>query len=181
MEHEDEGGCISAAPTASPKQQVYVEFIQDNQNVHSCSGWFCLSQSSLLRIQGEKWQWSAQGHVEPFSPQLLKFPLCSETVSENQTDSALLGHAGLCFWNSCFVSFDFIADRESPCHVKLLRSQKVVYISCGEEHTAVLTKVKMLTWEPWPLSHLPDGFTVLFCVMEHRLTYCIPSDLSKRN
>uniref|UniRef100_A0A8B9EEK2 HECT-type E3 ubiquitin transferase n=1 Tax=Anser cygnoides TaxID=8845 RepID=A0A8B9EEK2_ANSCY len=31
-------------------------------------------------------------------------------------------------------------DRESPCHVKLLRSQKVVYISCGEEHTAVLTK-----------------------------------------
>uniref|UniRef100_A0ABI7ZB30 HECT domain-containing protein n=1 Tax=Felis catus TaxID=9685 RepID=A0ABI7ZB30_FELCA len=32
------------------------------------------------------------------------------------------------------------ADRESPCHVKLLRTQKVVYISCGEEHTAVLTK-----------------------------------------
>ncbi|XP_068831466.1 probable E3 ubiquitin-protein ligase HERC3 isoform X4 [Capricornis sumatraensis] len=31
-------------------------------------------------------------------------------------------------------------DRESPCHVKLLRTQKVVYISCGEEHTAVLTK-----------------------------------------
>uniref|UniRef100_A0A8D1KSM4 HECT-type E3 ubiquitin transferase n=1 Tax=Sus scrofa TaxID=9823 RepID=A0A8D1KSM4_PIG len=31
-------------------------------------------------------------------------------------------------------------DRESPCHVKLLRAQKVVYISCGEEHTAVLTK-----------------------------------------
>uniref|UniRef100_A0A8C0IPH8 HECT-type E3 ubiquitin transferase n=1 Tax=Chelonoidis abingdonii TaxID=106734 RepID=A0A8C0IPH8_CHEAB len=31
-------------------------------------------------------------------------------------------------------------DRESPCHVKLLRTQKVVYICCGEEHTAVLTK-----------------------------------------
>ncbi|XP_075716794.1 putative E3 ubiquitin-protein ligase HERC3 isoform X4 [Rhinoderma darwinii] len=30
--------------------------------------------------------------------------------------------------------------RVSPCHVKSLRSQKVVYISCGEEHTAVLTK-----------------------------------------
>ncbi|XP_040274077.1 probable E3 ubiquitin-protein ligase HERC3 isoform X2 [Bufo bufo] len=30
--------------------------------------------------------------------------------------------------------------RLSPCHVKPLRSQKVVYISCGEEHTAVLTK-----------------------------------------
>ncbi|XP_063773192.1 probable E3 ubiquitin-protein ligase HERC3 isoform X2 [Pseudophryne corroboree] len=30
--------------------------------------------------------------------------------------------------------------RVCPCHVKPLRSQKVVYISCGEEHTAVLTK-----------------------------------------
>jgi hypothetical protein len=28
--------------------------------------------------------------------------------------------------------------------VKLLRTQKVVYISCGEEHTAVLTKVRRL-------------------------------------
>lgn len=37
----------------------------------------------------------------------------------------------------------FILDRESPCHVKLLRTQKVVYISCGEEHTAVLTKVRL--------------------------------------
>uniref|UniRef100_A0A452QQX4 HECT-type E3 ubiquitin transferase n=1 Tax=Ursus americanus TaxID=9643 RepID=A0A452QQX4_URSAM len=40
-------------------------------------------------------------------------------------------------WNS---DFSLILDRESPCHVKLLRTQKVVYISCGEEHTAVLTK-----------------------------------------
>ncbi|XP_063314711.1 probable E3 ubiquitin-protein ligase HERC3 isoform X1 [Pelobates fuscus] len=30
--------------------------------------------------------------------------------------------------------------RESPCQVKPLRTQKVVYISCGEEHTAILTK-----------------------------------------
>lgn len=37
----------------------------------------------------------------------------------------------------------FFLDRESPCHVKLLRTQKVVYISCGEEHTAVLTKVRL--------------------------------------
>ena len=27
--------------------------------------------------------------------------------------------------------------------MKLLRTQKVVYISCGEEHTAVLTKVRL--------------------------------------
>lgn len=52
-------------------------------------------------------------------------------------------------------------DRESPCHVKLLRSQKVVYISCGEEHTAVLTKVEELTWKPRLLSCLPDGFTLV--------------------
>uniref|UniRef100_A0A8D0CRR7 HECT and RLD domain containing E3 ubiquitin protein ligase 3 n=1 Tax=Sander lucioperca TaxID=283035 RepID=A0A8D0CRR7_SANLU len=31
-------------------------------------------------------------------------------------------------------------DRAVPCHIKFLRSQKVVHISCGEEHTAALTK-----------------------------------------
>uniref|UniRef100_A0A3Q1BX49 HECT domain-containing protein n=1 Tax=Amphiprion ocellaris TaxID=80972 RepID=A0A3Q1BX49_AMPOC len=31
-------------------------------------------------------------------------------------------------------------DRAVPCHIKFLRSQKVVYISCGNEHTAALTK-----------------------------------------
>uniref|UniRef100_A0A8C5BRH2 HECT and RLD domain containing E3 ubiquitin protein ligase 3 n=1 Tax=Gadus morhua TaxID=8049 RepID=A0A8C5BRH2_GADMO len=31
-------------------------------------------------------------------------------------------------------------DRAVPCHIKVLRSQKVVYISCGDEHTAALTK-----------------------------------------
>ncbi|KAG7264668.1 hypothetical protein CRUP_038842 [Coryphaenoides rupestris] len=31
-------------------------------------------------------------------------------------------------------------DRAVPCHIKVLRSQKVVYICCGDEHTAALTK-----------------------------------------
>uniref|UniRef100_A0A8C7ZCT6 HECT and RLD domain containing E3 ubiquitin protein ligase 3 n=1 Tax=Oryzias sinensis TaxID=183150 RepID=A0A8C7ZCT6_9TELE len=31
-------------------------------------------------------------------------------------------------------------DRAVPCHIKFLRSQRVVYISCGDEHTAALTK-----------------------------------------
>ncbi|XP_036373044.1 probable E3 ubiquitin-protein ligase HERC3 isoform X1 [Megalops cyprinoides] len=31
-------------------------------------------------------------------------------------------------------------DRAVPCHIKFLRTQKVVYICCGEEHTAALTK-----------------------------------------
>lgn len=36
-------------------------------------------------------------------------------------------------------------DRSVPCHIKFLRSQKVVYISCGDEHTAALTKVRNTT------------------------------------
>ncbi|KAM4603974.1 putative E3 ubiquitin-protein ligase HERC3 isoform 6-T7 [Polymixia lowei] len=31
-------------------------------------------------------------------------------------------------------------DRAVPCHIKFLRSQKVIFISCGDEHTAALTK-----------------------------------------
>ncbi|XP_015200074.1 probable E3 ubiquitin-protein ligase HERC3 isoform X1 [Lepisosteus oculatus] len=31
-------------------------------------------------------------------------------------------------------------ERAVPCHIKSLRTQKVVYISCGDEHTAALTK-----------------------------------------
>lgn len=34
-----------------------------------------------------------------------------------------------------------LSDRAVPCHIKFLRSQKVVHISCGDEHTAALTKV----------------------------------------
>lgn len=40
----------------------------------------------------------------------------------------------------CFLIVE--TDRAVPCHIKFLRSQKVVYISCGEEHTAALTKVQ---------------------------------------
>lgn len=81
-----------------------------------------------------------------------------------------------CLGKSSFIFFVFYADRESPCHVKLLRSQKVVYISCGEEHTAVLTKVKPLPWELWLLSHLPNGFTLVSWEMggKNRLAYYFP-------
>ncbi|KAG8014710.1 putative E3 ubiquitin-protein ligase HERC3 [Nibea albiflora] len=36
--------------------------------------------------------------------------------------------------------FSTSSDRAVPCHIKFLRSQKVVHISCGDEHTAALTK-----------------------------------------
>ncbi|KAA0721997.1 putative E3 ubiquitin-protein ligase HERC3 [Triplophysa tibetana] len=38
------------------------------------------------------------------------------------------------------LGLDDELDRAVPCHIKFLRSQKVVFISCGEEHTAALTK-----------------------------------------
>lgn len=44
-------------------------------------------------------------------------------------------------WYCWLWYFSFSRSRVS-CHVKLLRTQKVVYISCGEEYTAVLTKVR---------------------------------------
>uniref|UniRef100_A0A8C5J7W7 HECT domain-containing protein n=1 Tax=Junco hyemalis TaxID=40217 RepID=A0A8C5J7W7_JUNHY len=96
----------------------------------SCGNWHCLALAAGTVTSVINYQ----------NLCFVKFPLCSCTTSENQTGSAVLGHAGLCWWSSCFICFGFVADRESPCHVKLLRSQKVVYISCGEEHTAVLTK-----------------------------------------
>lgn len=48
----------------------------------------------------------------------------------------------MCMWVFFLIFCPSNVDRESPCHVKLLRAQNVVYISCGNEHTAVLTKVK---------------------------------------
>lgn len=45
-------------------------------------------------------------------------------------------------WGPISVSlWCLLLDRAVPCHIKFLRSQKVVHISCGDEHTAALTKV----------------------------------------
>lgn len=44
------------------------------------------------------------------------------------------------FWVSLWC---ILSDRAVPCHIKFLRSQKVVHISCGDEHTAALTKVQI--------------------------------------
>uniref|UniRef100_A0AAV2LLI6 HECT domain-containing protein n=1 Tax=Knipowitschia caucasica TaxID=637954 RepID=A0AAV2LLI6_KNICA len=51
-------------------------------------------------------------------------------------------------------------DRAVPCHIKFLRSQKVVYISCGEEHTAALTKDGgLFTFGDGALGQLGHGST----------------------
>ncbi|ETE65760.1 putative E3 ubiquitin-protein ligase HERC3, partial [Ophiophagus hannah] len=65
---------------------------------------------------------------------------CLALAAEYSDDSLfylVLTSAEACF---VFLFILFNADRESPCHVKLLRTQKVVYITCGNDHTAVLTK-----------------------------------------
>lgn len=35
------------------------------------------------------------------------------------------------------------ADRHFPALLKSLRSQRVIYVSCGEDHTAALTKLSV--------------------------------------
>uniref|UniRef100_A0A672HP10 HECT domain-containing protein n=1 Tax=Salarias fasciatus TaxID=181472 RepID=A0A672HP10_SALFA len=62
-------------------------------------------------------------------------------------------------------------DRAVPCHIKFLRSQKVVYISCGDEHTAALTKVRMVL----NLSVLFSfKLCVWYCKQHHTLAF-VPS------
>ncbi|MGH0132128.1 UNVERIFIED_CONTAM: hypothetical protein FKN15_049989 [Acipenser sinensis] len=51
-------------------------------------------------------------------------------------------------------------DRAVPCHIKSLRSQKVVYISCGEEHTAALTK-NSVTPEDFRIIHCTKSISVI--------------------
>lgn len=51
-------------------------------------------------------------------------------------------HSSPEFWitvrRSCFF---FFSDRSFPALLKSLRSQRVIYICCGEDHTAALTKL----------------------------------------
>uniref|UniRef100_A0A672HP20 HECT domain-containing protein n=1 Tax=Salarias fasciatus TaxID=181472 RepID=A0A672HP20_SALFA len=61
-------------------------------------------------------------------------------------------------------------DRAVPCHIKFLRSQKVVYISCGDEHTAALTKVRMVL----NLSVLFSFKLCWYCKQHHTLAF-VPS------
>ncbi|KAJ7397165.1 hypothetical protein BTVI_137957 [Pitangus sulphuratus] len=117
----------------------------------SCGNWHCLA----LAADGQFFTWG-QNHYGQLglgkecpsqaSPQRVKsldgIPLAQ--VAAGGAHSFALSLSGAVFgWgknSSGQLGLSDERDRESPCHVKLLRSQKVVYISCGEEHTAVLTK-----------------------------------------
>ncbi|KAK3554356.1 hypothetical protein QTP70_022588 [Hemibagrus guttatus] len=87
-----------------------------------------------------------KGEPSSLSPQPLKslsgIPLAQ--ISAGGDHSFALSLSGAVFgWgrNSAGqLGLNDDQDRAVPCHIKFLRSQKVVYISCGEEHTAALTK-----------------------------------------
>nr|XP_054410127.1 probable E3 ubiquitin-protein ligase HERC3 isoform X4 [Pongo abelii] len=117
----------------------------------SCGNWHCLALAS----DGQFFTWGKNSHGQlglgkefpsQASPQRVRslegIPLAQ--VAAGGAHSFALSLSGAVFgWgmnNAGQLGLSDEKDRESPCHVKLLRTQKVVYISCGEEHTAVLTK-----------------------------------------
>ncbi|XP_059521535.1 probable E3 ubiquitin-protein ligase HERC3 isoform X1 [Myotis daubentonii] len=117
----------------------------------SCGNWHCLA----LAADGQFFTWGKNSHGQlglgkefpsQASPQRVRslegIPLAQ--VAAGGAHSFALSLSGAVFgWgmnNAGQLGLSDEEDRESPCHVKLLRTQKVVYISCGEEHTAVLTK-----------------------------------------
>ncbi|MEE6461871.1 hypothetical protein FKM82_001435 [Ascaphus truei] len=117
----------------------------------SCGNWHCMA----LADDGQLFTWGQNDHgqlglgkgfVSQSSPQRVKslegIPLAQ--VTGGGSHSFALSLSGAVFgWGKNSAGQLGLNDeqaRESPCHVKPLRTQKVVYISCGEEHTAILTK-----------------------------------------
>lgn len=117
----------------------------------SCGNQHCLALSD----DGQLITWGQNSHgqlglghgfTSQSSPQRVKslegIPLAQ--VTAGGFHSFALSLSGAVFaWgknNSGQLGLNDEKVRESPCQVKPLRTQKVVYISCGEEHTAVLTK-----------------------------------------
>uniref|UniRef100_A0A8C1C6B5 HECT and RLD domain containing E3 ubiquitin protein ligase 3 n=1 Tax=Cyprinus carpio carpio TaxID=630221 RepID=A0A8C1C6B5_CYPCA len=116
-----------------------------------CGNQHCiaLSKDGQLFVWGENSSGQlglGKGEPSTLSPQPLK-SLCGiplAQISAGGDHSFALSLSGAVFgWgkNSAGqLGLNDEQDRAVPCHIKFLRSQKVVYISCGEEHTAALTK-----------------------------------------
>uniref|UniRef100_A0A670Z371 HECT and RLD domain containing E3 ubiquitin protein ligase 3 n=1 Tax=Pseudonaja textilis TaxID=8673 RepID=A0A670Z371_PSETE len=117
----------------------------------SCGNWHCLA----LAADGQFFTWGQNNYGQlglgkefpsQDTPQRVRsldgVPLSQ--VAAGGAHSFALSLSGAVFgWGkntSGQLGLSDEKDRESPCHVKLLRTQKVVYISCGNDHTAVLTK-----------------------------------------
>ncbi|XP_072351445.1 probable E3 ubiquitin-protein ligase HERC3 [Scyliorhinus torazame] len=117
----------------------------------TCGGWHCMA----LTKDGRLFAWGqnvhgqlglGKGYSSQTSPQCVKsltgIPLAQ--IATGGMHSFTLSLSGAVFgWgrNNCGqLGLSDDKDRDVPNHVKFLRRQKIVYISCGEEHTAALTK-----------------------------------------
>ncbi|EPY82854.1 putative E3 ubiquitin-protein ligase HERC3 isoform 1 [Camelus ferus] len=156
----------------------------------SCGNWHCLA----LAADGQFFTWGKNSHGQlglgkefpsQASPQRVRslegIPLAQ--VAAGGAHSFALSLSGAVFgWgmnNAGQLGLSDEEDRESPCHVKLLRTQKVVYISCGEEHTAVLTKLghDSMNDEVNPrrvLELMGSEVTQIACGRQHTLAF-VPS------
>ncbi|XP_048383534.1 probable E3 ubiquitin-protein ligase HERC3 isoform X4 [Stegostoma tigrinum] len=117
----------------------------------TCGSWHCMALTKDSRLFA--WGQNAHGQLglgksypSQTSPQCVKsltgIPLAQ--IATGGTHSFTLSLSGAVFgWgrNNCGqLGLSDDKDRDVPNHVKFLRTQKIVYISCGEEHTAALTK-----------------------------------------
>ncbi|KAG8134394.1 putative E3 ubiquitin-protein, partial [Naja naja] len=156
--HERQGGKPEQINALADQHIVHVacgELIKKlNQEMIlqvSCGNWHCLA----LAADGQFFTWGQNNHGQlglgkefpsQDTPQRVRsldgVPLSQ--VAAGGAHSFALSLSGAVFgWGkntSGQLGLSDEKDRESPCHVKLLRTQKVVYISCGNDHTAVLTK-----------------------------------------
>ncbi|XP_043916330.1 probable E3 ubiquitin-protein ligase HERC3 [Protopterus annectens] len=117
----------------------------------SCGSSHCIA----LAKDGQLFTWGLNSHGQlglgkglssQVSPQVVKYlygiPLSQ--IAAGGCHSFALSLSGAVFgWGQNTMGqlgLNDEKDRDVPCHVKSLRTQKIVYISCGEEHTAALTK-----------------------------------------
>ncbi|KAM8940138.1 putative E3 ubiquitin-protein ligase HERC3 [Pelodytes ibericus] len=141
----------STTEASSPVPRLIKKLSQQKIQQVSCGNQHCLA----LADDGQLFTWGQNNHGQlglgigfgsQSSPQRVKslqgIPLAQ--VVAGGYHSFTLSLSGAVFgWGKNSEGQLGLNDnkvRDSPCHVKPLRTQKVVYISCGEEHTAILTK-----------------------------------------
>ncbi|XP_028832428.1 putative E3 ubiquitin-protein ligase HERC3 isoform X2 [Denticeps clupeoides] len=140
----------------TPEEVVRVPRLIKKLCKHRISQVMCGNQHCIaLSKDGQLFTWGqnsngqlglGKGEPSTLSPQPLKslmgVPVAQ--ISAGGDHSFAVSLSGAVFgWgknNAGQLGLNDEQDRAVPCHIKFLRSQKVVYISCGDEHTAALTK-----------------------------------------
>uniref|UniRef100_A0A673N6U2 Probable E3 ubiquitin-protein ligase HERC3 n=1 Tax=Sinocyclocheilus rhinocerous TaxID=307959 RepID=A0A673N6U2_9TELE len=154
----DKGGWRPACDVPTNRLRICIDFFRLIKKLceHRISQVMCGNQHCIaLSKDGQLFVWGenssgqlglGKGEPSTLSPQTLR-SLCGiplTQISAGGDHSFALSLSGAVFgWgkNSAGqLGLNDEQDQAVPCHIKFLRSQKVVYISCGEEHTAALTK-----------------------------------------